>query len=260
MPTTTSQDHDAGLSEMLATEQYIRDRLEPRPADPHFLVLADLIQALRAFETSAPIRILDYGCGGSPYRVLFPNSDFVRADFTPGRGLDFLLPADSALPATIAPFDLVLSTQVLEHVPKPANYVAECFRVLKPGGRLLLTTHGLFEDHGCPYDFTRWTADGLQLLLREAGFRVLQTQKLTCGPRAISLLLNVIIPQMRAPKVSPFGFALWLLRSLWRLSPGWLNRSASRFFSAYGVLDAATPHTHTYIAILIHAERPSAEA
>jgi len=255
--TALKQDDKTPLSEMLEDDAYIRDRLQPRPEDPHFLILVDLLKALGEFETAKPIRILDYGCGGSPYRRLFPNSDYVRADFTPCHKLDFLLPADSTLPAAIRPFDMILSTQVLEHVPRPAHYVAECFRVLKPGGRLVLTTHGLFEDHGCPYDFTRWTADGLQLILKDAGFKVIQTQKLTCGPRAISLFVNVGIGQLRAPMKSPFGFGLWMFRGLWRLSPGWLNRSANHCFAAHGVVDAATPNNNSYIGLLIHAERPA---
>lgn len=249
-------DNSAPLSETLVSDEYIRERLQPSPDHPHYLHLVDLLKALRAFETTKPLRILDYGCGGSPYRGLFPSSDYVRADFTPCSGLDYLLPADSTLPAAIPPFDLVLSTQVLEHVAKPAHYVAECFRVLKPGGRLVLTTHGLFEDHGCPYDFTRWTADGLQLLLKEAGFRVIQTQKLTCGPRAICFFVNARYVKLRAPKTSVFGFGLWIFRGLWRLSRSWLNRSADRYFAMHGAVNAEVPDTTTYIALLVHAERP----
>ena len=251
-------DPAASLSKMLDSDDYTRQRLEPSPAHPHYLHQVDLLKALRPFATAEPVRLLDYGCGGSPYRSLFPNSDYVRADFTPCAGLDFLLPADSSLPANVPPFDLVLSTQVLEHVSQPAHYVAECFRVLKPGGRLVLTTHGLFEDHGCPYDFNRWTADGLQLLLQEAGFKVLQTQKLTCGPRAVSFFVNVNIGGLRAPKTSLFGFGLWMFRGLWRLSPTWLNRSANRYFAAHGVVDAAVPNHTTYIALMVYAERPLA--
>jgi hypothetical protein len=79
------------------------------------------------------------------------------------------------------------------------RYVTECFRVLKPGGHLILTTHGLFEDHGCPYDFQRWTADGLRLLLEHADFRITGAKKLTCGPRALCFLINHGIRQLRAP-------------------------------------------------------------
>jgi hypothetical protein len=246
------------LSQALEADDYMRERLDPHPSSAFYLHLADLRKAIGQFESSEKIRILDYGCGGSPYRSLFRNSEYVRADFTPCQGLDFLLPADSSIPSPDSSFDMVLSTQVLEHVPEPGNYVAECFRVLRTGGSLVLTTHGLFEDHGCPYDFQRWTADGLRLLLERMGFRVRRAKKLTCGPRALCLFVNQGMWQLRAPKSSLFGFATWGLRRLSRLNPSWLNRCADKYFKKYSIVDAAEPNNTMYIALLMYAERPRA--
>jgi SAM-dependent methyltransferase len=244
------------LSEVLEADDYIIERLHPRTNTSFYLHVVDLREAIGLFATSREIRILDYGCGGSPYRSLFPNSDYVRADFTPCEGLDFLLPSDSSIPVPDSCFDMVLSTQVLEHVPEPAHYIAECFRVLKPSGFLVLTTHGLFEDHGCPYDFQRWTADGLRLLLERTGFCVKQAKKLTCGPRALCFFINQGFWRLRAPKSSLFGFATWGLRGLWRLNPSWLNQCADKYYRRYGLVDAEASNNTTYIALLVHAERP----
>jgi SAM-dependent methyltransferase len=245
------------LSKELEADDYLMERLYPHASSSLYLHLVDLREALDLNATSEKISILDYGCGGSPYRSLFPNSEYIRADFTPCDGLDFLLPADSSVPVPHNSFDMVLSTQVLEHVPEPANYVAECFRVLKPGGFLVLTTHGLFEDHGCPYDFQRWTADGLRLLLERAGFRIKGAKKLTCGPRALCFFINQWIRHLRAPRSSLFGFATWGFRGLWRFNPGWLNRCADKYFKQYSIVDVGVPDNTTYIALLVHAERPS---
>jgi SAM-dependent methyltransferase len=245
------------LSQVLEADDYLSWRLSPSQSSPAYLHLVDLREALDLHKTSEKISILDYGCGGSPYRSLFPNSKYFRADFTPCDGLDFLLPADSSVPAPHSFFDMVLSTQVLEHVPEPANYVAECFRVLKPGGSLVVTTHGLFEDHGCPYDFQRWTADGLRLLLERAGFQIKGAKKLTCGPRALCFFVNQRFWQLQAPRSSLFGFALWGFRGLWRFDQCWLNRCADKYFKRYGTVDAETPDNKMYIALLMHAERPN---
>jgi SAM-dependent methyltransferase len=245
------------LSQALESNEYIMERLHPRVNTSFYLHLADLREAIGLFGTSQKIRILDYGCGGSPYRSLFPNSDYVRADFTCCEGLDILLPSDSSIPVPDGCFDMVLSTQVLEHVPEPGNYIAESFRVLKPSGFLVLTTHGLFEDHGCPYDFQRWTADGLRSLLERTGFRVKEAKKLTCGPRALCFFINQGFHQLWAPKSSLFGFAMWGLRGLWRVKPSWLNHSADKYYKEYSVVDAEAPNNTTYIALLMHAERPA---
>ncbi len=250
-------ENNNSLSRILEADHYVRERLYPGTGGSLYLHLTDLREAIGFFGTTERIRILDYGCGGSPYRSLFPNSEYVRADFTPCAGLDLLLPGDSSLPVPDSCFDMVLSTQVLEHVPEPAHYIGECFRVLKSGGSLVLTTHGLFEDHGCPYDFQRWTSDGLRLLIEQAGFQMKGAKKLTCGPRALCFFINQGIPRLRAPKSSLFGFATWGLRALWRFNPGWLNHCADKYFDKYSVVDSGVPNNPTYIALLIHAERPS---
>ena len=90
--------------------------------------------------------------------------------------------------AKSAEYDCVLSTQVLEHVEDPQGYLEECHRVLTPGGHLVLTTHGLFEDHACPYDYWRWTADGLKRLVGGVGLEVSSSKKMTTGPRCILYL------------------------------------------------------------------------
>lgn len=176
------------ISSILGAAGYNAARLQPRPGQPDYLHLRDLRDALAPYASAAAIRILDFGCGGSPYRPLFPQAEYRRADFTPMEGLDYRADADSRVDAPDAHFDLVLSTQVLEHVAQPARYLAECGRVLKPGGRLLLTTHGVYPDHGCPYDFWRWTGDGLRRHLGDAGFRVEALQQLTCDVRAVHYL------------------------------------------------------------------------
>ena len=67
-----------------------------------------------------------------------------------------------AIPVEDASFDLVLCLQVLEHVPDPAAAIRELRRVVRPGGRVLLTTHGVYPYHPNPEDLWRWTHEGLE--------------------------------------------------------------------------------------------------
>jgi SAM-dependent methyltransferase len=120
-------------------------------------------------------RVLDYGCGDAPYRRFFPAEvDYVGADLPGNPQAMVELRADGTLPVEDESFDAVLSTQVLEHVADPGLYLAECFRTLRPGGRLLLSTHGIMIHHADPVDYWRWTSEGLRLTIEEAGFAIVR--------------------------------------------------------------------------------------
>ena len=83
--------------ENLEDDDCLRQRLDPRPGDPVFLHLLDLRAALEPLRTDAAIEVLDYGCGGSPYRSLFPNAAYKRADYAGVSGVDLILTEDSLL-------------------------------------------------------------------------------------------------------------------------------------------------------------------
>jgi len=85
-----------------------------------------------------------------------------------------LINADATcLPLASASIDLVVSFETLEHVPDPGAMIKEIRRVLKPGGRLVLSTpnrsFGPPERHTSnPYHIKEFTTDELRELLGEA--------------------------------------------------------------------------------------------
>ena len=92
-----------------------------------------------------------------------------------------LVPIDGSLPLQDNSFDVVWATEVIEHVADTGRWLSEVRRVLKPGGRVLLTTpsHGrLRVALGGIERFSQPLGDHLHLytrasltrLLREFGF------------------------------------------------------------------------------------------
>jgi SAM-dependent methyltransferase len=88
------------------------------------------------------------------------------ADAGPRVGADV-----QALPFRAGAFDAIKATEVLEHVPDVARALAECRRVLRPGGHLVITVPFLERLHGDPDDYARYTRSMWERLLAEAGLR-----------------------------------------------------------------------------------------
>jgi SAM-dependent methyltransferase len=182
----------ASLAEVLAQEDYLRRRQKPLVGDWECLIHEDLKDGILFLCQNLRGRLLDYGCGGSPYESLLPQfSPYIRADITAGEGIDLVTDPEGCLPGEPSgSYDVVLSTQVLEHVPDSHRYLAEAYRLLRPGGALVLTTHGFCPEHGCPHDYYRWTGYGLERAAANAGFQVEANYKLTVGLRAAIFLTH----------------------------------------------------------------------
>jgi SAM-dependent methyltransferase len=243
----------------LCSEEYLRQRIAPERSDYYYLHLSDLLLAVQAHASTEPLRILDFGAGGSPYRSLFPNAHYQTADLQ-GSCADFSIDEDGYTNAPDQAFDMVLSTQVLEHCRNPDRYLSEVSRVLKPDGKLILSTHGLFEEHACPYDFSRWTADGLRMIVESSGFTVDSLVRMTAGPRAAIHLMQSALSQDLLDQ-KPL-----LLRLVWRpvfrmlLARRVWNTFLDRAFAEYRVLTSdGLPFGNTYVTLLVVA-KPNASS
>ena len=112
----------------------------------------DYPQMLAELETAPFADVLDVGCGtGAVIELLrekYPNARYTGLDLTPAmidaavaKGLpncDFVVGDAEDLPFADASFDAVLSSNSFHHYPNPAAFFAGAFRVLRPGGRLIL--------------------------------------------------------------------------------------------------------------------------
>lgn len=149
------------------------ERRHPRRSSSTWVVRSALARWLReqAHELSphAPLRVLDVGCGVKPYKPFFAPiaSVYLGVDVVENPHAD-LFGSVEELPVEDGSFDVVLCTQVLEHVDDPARAVRELRRVTAPGGRVLASTHGVQWYHPSPTDHWRWTHTGLRLLFERA--------------------------------------------------------------------------------------------
>ena len=171
-----------------------RDRREPSRRQHAYLMLKPIRDALvstRGRYVLDGARILDVGAGVMPYYPLFADlaSEYVGNDVEARPGLTSVSPIE-ALDLPDASFDVVLCTQVLEHVRRPQKALGEIARVLKPGGHLLLTTHGVYPHHPDPGDYWRWTQQGFEAMFEDAdGLDLVELRPLVGSAGTLAMLV-----------------------------------------------------------------------
>lgn len=97
-------------------------------------------------------------------RVVFPGKRFIGTDIRPGPGVDRVEDLRS-LSFGDGEVGTALCLDTLEHCEDPLGACREMHRVLRPGGVCAVASVMFFPIHGYPYDYWRFTPDGLRLLL-----------------------------------------------------------------------------------------------
>lgn len=135
------------------------------------LQILTIYRDLKALLPSFRGRVLDVGCGQSPYKFLLNSEhteysgidifeadsfDYYNRDITPFNGIDIPFDDDT--------FDALICTEVLEHVPHYQALIDEMHRVLKKGGIGIVTVPWSARYHYIPYDFFRYTPSSLKTM------------------------------------------------------------------------------------------------
>lgn len=151
--------------------------------NPFFINRKLLSDAVRSESSHLSGKILDFGCGSKPYKSLFKFDQYIGVDIeNPGHPhcneqVDVFFDGKS-LPFEDASFDACFSTEVFEHVFEIDQTMREIRRVLRPGGKVFVTTPFVWDEHEAPYDYCRYTSFGLRNVFERNGFEVLVQKKL----------------------------------------------------------------------------------
>ena len=205
--------------------------------NPYWIDRRLLHEAVAAIATRSSGWLLDVGVAERPYgRTFAPYVEryvgleypVVVNNLSPGiwnhperiRGIVDVWADGNHLPFANESFDTVMTVEVLEHVPDPDHMVGEMTRVLKRGGRMLLTVPFATELHQLPYDYWRYTPNGIAEMLRHHGLEVetieprgnmaLALGSLTAnwilrtfGSRGVQHDGSISLSRLRAPLVLP---------------------------------------------------------
>ncbi len=125
-------------------------------------------------------RVLDAAAGAKPFKHIFESLAYESCDMPGGfyqSTHDFECYLDD-VPRENETYDVVVLTQVLEHVPDPLAVLREINRILMPGGKLLVSVPLTAPLHGEPWHFFLFSHYGIAQLAKESGFAVSEIEKI----------------------------------------------------------------------------------
>lgn len=162
--------------------------------NPFFIARRGLMKSIKELGVEINGKTLDVGCGTKPYEKFFNHSEYIGLEIetTLNRELkkaDYFYDGGK-FPFDSAQFDSIVTNQVLEHVFNPIEFLNEINRVLKTGGKLLLTVPFVWDEHEQPNDFARYSSFGLKSLLEKHGFEIIKHHKSVNDFRVIAQLIN----------------------------------------------------------------------
>ncbi|HCS19773.1 MAG TPA: methylase [Bacteroidetes bacterium] len=178
--------------------------------NPFFIARSGLWKNINVLSSMLSGDLLDVGCGRKPYKALFAVNKYIGLDIdNPGHshaGEEVDVYYDGkTFPFDTNSFDSALCNQVLEHVFNPDEFLSEIHRVLKPGGKLLLTVPFAWDEHEQPYDYARYSSFGLRHLMEKNGFVIEKSIKSVNDSRAIAQLWNTFIYKKTVTKSGIFN-------------------------------------------------------
>ncbi len=122
-------------------------------------------------------KTIDLGCGLMPFKNYLTNrvTTYHTLDLWPqSNKVTYVEDIQDMSTVPTASYDSAICFEVLEHIPDPFQGVREIYRILKPGGTVVISVPHLSRLHDQPYDFFRFTVYGLRYILEAADFEVLE--------------------------------------------------------------------------------------
>ena len=165
--------------------------------NPFYIARIGLLKNIKAFSSELHGDLLDVGCGTKPYQELFNVSSYTGLDLdseaSRKRAVADCFYDGNTIPFNDNKFDSILCNQVFEHVFNPDVFLSELRRIIKPGGKLLLTVPFVWDEHEQPYDYARYSSFGLVSLLEKNGLKIIKHRKVAADISTIFQLVNAYI-------------------------------------------------------------------
>ena len=157
-------------------------------------------------------KVLEIGCGFGVLLKKIPSKKKIGIETNDlairecrKRGLSVIkADAEKGLPFKDSSFDIVIMNELIEHLKKPKFVLEECFRILAPQGRVIITTpaRSFFAHDLSPTHFSEMSIKEMRELVQTYGFKVLTHE--VCG-------VSFLYPLLENFLFRPFRFLRYIL-------------------------------------------------
>jgi SAM-dependent methyltransferase len=141
------------------------------------------------------VSVIELGSGGAQFRELYAdhNLDYIGIDYEPYEGLSIQKNLTFGVPIKDESVDIVILNNFIEHFPDTFFILSESLRVLKRGGKVLACVPFLMQAHQVPFDYVRYTSDGLSEVFDRVGFTDIKVQNpMSVFESVFSLIQNTL--------------------------------------------------------------------
>lgn len=206
-------------------------------------------------------KILEVGAGTAFMEPILrrdiPDVLYINGDMVPTEKSALVFDA-AALPVANESVDVVMALEVLEHMPAPQKLLAEAARVLRPGGRLVLTVPFMFGVHDFR-DYYRYTPLGLETMLTEVGMKVSEIILRGGTFVAASTLVRNLILKAIVGKPTDWRARGRSKQVRWIIAPAILTPWTLVTYAAYAldaILDRESLSPPGYFFLCTHSDHP----
>lgn len=198
----------AGTQREKIRRQFSEPRLSPRSI-PFYTARRKIIDFLFSEKCRFNGRVLDVGCGFSPYKNFLmeetETTDYIGIDLADSRlyshgDMDVIWDGKT-FPFETESFDGVLATEFLEHHAFTKEVLSEMYRVLRPTGTLIVTVPFLWNLHEIPNDHYRFTPYSLRHYAEVAGFDEIEIIPLSGWNASLAQMIGLWIEFSISKKV-----------------------------------------------------------
>lgn len=164
----------------------IKEYLQTTPISPHWTANHCLEKSISTLLMSISSEtVIDVGCGTKPYKKYIAHKYYFGIEIPGGSHPEDKKDCDVFYNGNEFPFkensiDLIVITQVLEHVEKPWDIIFKLSKLLKKDGYILISVPFVSNLHEIPYDYFRFTPYSLIKMMNNNALKAVTIKK-SCG-------------------------------------------------------------------------------